>query len=160
MNTIRSLITILALIVAGSAAGCAEPTASAPASQPTDVGPTYVAPSGTGTATINGIEYEYVATGEREAQIVAGFPKLKLGQSREEVRAALGLPDRATPGYRKEYNAPFRGWGYMYKIKMRTGSPNTNDVCVQVFFDPAGELKWAVPNHIEGFKEVGSPAGP
>jgi len=160
MNTIRQLIMILASVVVGSAVGCTEPPPASPTTKPTDVGPTYVAPNGTGTRTIGGIEFGYVATAEREAQIVAGFPKVKLGQSREEVRAVLGLPDAARPAYGKEYNAPFRGWVYTYKIKMRVGSPNTNDVCVLVFFNPAGELRSAVPNHIPDLKEVGGPAGP
>jgi hypothetical protein len=159
MNAIRQLVIIVTWIVVGGAVGCAEPTPVSPTTKPTDVGPIYVAPNGTSARTIDGIEYEFIATPDREAQIIAGFPQLMLGQSREEVRAALGLPDAATPGYGKEYNA-FRGWGYIYKIKMRAGGPNTNDVCVQVFFNPAGELKWAVPNHIPGLKEVGGPAGP
>lgn len=160
MNAIRRLIILVACAVMGDVLGCAEPPPASQTTKPTDVGPTYVAPGGTGATTIDGIAFEYVATAEREAQIVAGFPKLKLGQSREEVRAALGLPDAAGPGYGKEYNPRFHGWGYMYKIRMRAEGPNTNDVCVQVFFNPAGELKWAVPNHIPGLKEIGDPAGP
>jgi hypothetical protein len=48
----------------------------------------------------------------------------------------------------------------MYKISMRTGGPNTNDVCVEVFFNPDGKLRWAAPNHIPGLSEVGHPGGP
>jgi hypothetical protein len=57
-------------------------------------------------------------------------------------------------------NAPFPGWSYKYKIKMRTGGPNANDVCVQVYFDPDGKLHWAVPNHLAGLNEIGRPGGP
>ena len=138
-------------LVLAFGAGCSMSSASSPTTKPTDIGPTYSAPADA---------YEYVANAEREKQIVDGFPKLKVGQSREEVRDALGLPDTAQPGYSKEYNSRFLGWSYMYKIKMRFGGPNTNDVCVEVFFDPAGNLSWAVPNHIDGLKEIGSPAGP
>jgi hypothetical protein len=141
-------------------AGCSKPSTSSPTTRPTDVGPSYTSPPGAGATTIEGVEYEYVASAEREKQIVSGFPTLKVGQSRDEVRDALGLPDTAQPGYSKEYNSRFLGWSYMYKIKMRSGSPNTKDVCVQVFFDSTGKLKWAVPNHIEGLKEIGGPAGP
>jgi hypothetical protein len=154
------MLIALWLCVSSILVGCSKSSASAPTTKPTDVGPTYVAPDGTGTKTVDSVEYEYVATPERETQITTGFPKLKGGQTREEVRNALGLPDSARPGYSKAYNSQFLGWGYMYRMKMRAGSPNTNDVCVQVFFDPAGKLKWAVPSHIAGLKEVGSPAGP
>src|SRR5438270_446126 len=82
-----------------------------------DGGPTYTSPTGAGATIIDGVEYEYVASAEREKQIVSGFPKLKVGQSREEVRDALGMPDTARPGYSKEYNSRFLGWSYMYKIK-------------------------------------------
>jgi hypothetical protein len=156
MNLPRLLIPVLLVF----AIGCSRSSGSSPATKPTDVGPTYTSPTGAGATTIDGVEFEYVASAEREKQIVSGFPKLKVGQSREEVRDALGMPDTAQPGYSKEYNSRFLGWSYMYKIKMRSGSPNTNDICVQVFFDPSGNLKWAVPSHIEGLKEIGGPAGP
>jgi hypothetical protein len=133
-------------------------SASTPTTKPTDVGPTYVAPAGTGPTTIDGVEYEYVARAERQAQIVAGFSNLSVGQSREDVRDALGPPDIARPDYGKAYNSPLLGWSYMYRIKMRAGG--TNEVCVEVFFDPAGKLKWAVPERIAGLKEVGGPGKP
>jgi hypothetical protein len=143
------------------AAGCADSSVPAPATKPTDLGPTYIAPVSASKPTmIDGVEYEYVATAERKKQIVNGFSKLKVGQSREEVRDALGLPDIARPGYSKEYNSRFIGWSYLYRIRMRSGSPNTNDVCVEVFFDSAGNLMRAVPNHIAGLKEVSGPASP
>jgi outer membrane protein assembly factor BamE (lipoprotein component of BamABCDE complex) len=91
---------------------------------------------------------------------VAGFQNLKVGQSRQEVRDALGPPDEASPRYGKDRHATFRGWGYTYEIKTRTGGPNTNDVCVQVFFDPDDTLLWAVPSHIAGLSDVGHPGRP
>ena len=33
----------------------------------------------------------------------------------------------------------------------------TNDVCVEVFFDARDTMHWAVPNHIDGLEDVGSP---
>jgi hypothetical protein len=45
----------------------------------------------------------------------------------------------------------------MYKIQMRPGGPNTNDVCVEVYFDPDGKLHWAVPSHIVGLSDIGHP---
>jgi hypothetical protein len=97
---------------------CRKDAAPAAAEMPRDKGPTYVAPAGTGAATIDGIEYQYVATAEREASIIAGFTKLTVGQSREVVRKLLGPPDFAEPLYDKQGDI-FRGWYYMYKIKMR-----------------------------------------
>src|SRR4051794_36307475 len=95
MNALRTIVTLCICGVSLLTSGCRKSSMSTPTSKPVDVGPTYVAPSGTGATTIDGIQYGYVATPEREAQIVRGFPKLRLGQSREEVRDALGLPDTA-----------------------------------------------------------------
>src|SRR3954466_6555172 len=114
MNVLRLLIPLLLAF----AVGCSKSSASSPTTKPTDVGPTYTSPTGAGATTIDGVEYEYVASAEREGRIVSGFPKLKVGQSPEEVRDALGLPDTAQPGYSKDFNSRFLGWSYMYKIKM------------------------------------------
>lgn len=157
MNACRTLISAwILLAIAGS---CSKPPASSATTKPTDVGPTYAGLTAATVTSIDGVEYEYVASAEREQQIVRGFPKLKVGQSREEVRDTLGLPDTARPRHSKAYNSQFLGWSYIYRIKMRSGGPNINDVCVELFFDPAGNLKWAVPNHIPGLKEIGNPAG-
>jgi outer membrane protein assembly factor BamE (lipoprotein component of BamABCDE complex) len=97
-----------------------------------------------------------VATSARQAAILAGFAKLKVGQSREEVRQALGAPDKAQIAQGKLYNSP-RCWVYMYKIKMRTSGPNTKDICVEVSFDSDGKLNWAMPENIAGLNEARSP---
>jgi hypothetical protein len=107
---------------------------------------------------MDGTEFEYVATADREAQIVSGFPKLKLGQDPQEVRSALGPPDVAQPMSRKESNA-LVGWTYTYYIKKRIDGPNEKDMVVEVFFDPAGKLQRAVPSNIPGLGEVGHPGG-
>jgi hypothetical protein len=120
---------------------------------PEDVGPVYIPPR---EATTDGGEYAYIATAGREAEIIAGFQKLKVGQSREEVRDAMGSPDSAKPMHRKAYNMPFIGWSYTYTVKMRPGGPHMNDVYIEVFFSQDGTLHWAVPNHIAGLEQVGS----
>src|SRR4051794_12696240 len=94
MNVLRLLIPLLLAF----AVGCSKSSASSPTTEPTDVGPTYTSPTGAGATTIDGVEYEYIASAEREKQIASGFPKLKVGQSREEVRDALGMPDTSRPG--------------------------------------------------------------
>ena len=121
---------------------------------PKDEGPTYVAPAGTGAAKIDGFEYKYVATAERESNIIAGFKKLKVGQSREDVRKLLGPPDVADTSFTKGFRDEFRGWYYQYKIRMRSLA-STNDVCVEVFFDTKGKLHWAVPENIPDLREIG-----
>jgi hypothetical protein len=148
----RFLLWVLLIILGG----CAQPSQT---TAPTDVGPEYTAPTGSGPATIEGISYEYVATPEREQEIIAGFRKLKVGQLREEVRQAMGPPDSAKPMYGKAKDSPFHGWSYLYKIRMRSRGANTRDVCVQVFFSPDGKLHWAVPENIAGLSEVGHPGG-
>lgn len=157
MNMLRKLLIVVASVSVVFTVGCAGPSPSAQMARPSDVGPIYVTPGGTGARTIDGIEYKYVATAKRRAQIVAGFPKLKLGQSREKVRAALGLPDRAYPMYDKRGQV-FGGWTYRYEIKMRAPGPNMYDVRVSLFFNPAGKLRWAVPCHIPGLKSIGGPS--
>jgi hypothetical protein len=149
-------MVIVASVVVAFTAGCAGPSTPVPM-RPSDVGATYIAPSGTGARTINGLEYKYVATAERRAQIIAGYRKLKLGQSREEVRAALGLPDRAQTMYDKRGRI-FYGWDYDYDIKMRWPGPNIYDVQVSLFFNPEGKLRRALPCHIPGLKALGGPS--
>jgi hypothetical protein len=124
-----------------------------PSPSPEDVGSMYVPPRGAET---DAGEFGYVATAEREAQIIAGFRKLSVGESREDVREAMGPPDVVEPMRSKEYNMPFIGWHYLYEIKMRRGPPNTNNVYASVFFSPDGTLHWAVPNQVAGLDEVGS----
>ena len=136
--------------------GCGRPSQ---ATTPTDVGPTYAAPPGNGPVTIEGITYGYVATQEREQEIITGFRKLSVGQSREDVREAMGPPDSAETMWGKDDFKPFTGWSYMYKIRMRPVGPNTSDVCIHVFFNPKGKLEWAVPSHIAGLSEVGHAGG-
>ena len=153
MYPVHQLITFVWCLILIWSQGCER---AAPVAIQRDGGPLYVAPSGTGAANIDGVNYEYVATKDRETQITKGFHKLNIGQSRQDVRDALGSPDSAEPSYGKEANPRLRGWCYMYKIRMRAGSPNTNDVCVEVFFfDPVGKIHWAVPENITGLNEIG-----
>jgi hypothetical protein len=161
MHAIRTTLAILAWVLCVLSTARAEAPPATPTTEPKDVGHKYVRPAGSGPRTIAGVKYAYVATPEREAQIVEGFSKLKVGQTREEVRAALGPPDKRNRSYAKVKQAkpPFLGWCYTYKIKMRGGASNENNVCVQVFFNPAGKLTWAAPN-VPGLKDVGSPGTP
>src|SRR5438067_68192 len=82
MNCRISVILLASLL----AAGCA--SRSTPTTAPADVAATYAAPAdATGPLRIEGVDYDYIATPSREQQILEGFPKLRVGQSREEVRA-------------------------------------------------------------------------
>src|SRR6188472_3997667 len=82
----------------------------------TDVGPTYIVPPGTGSQTIDGVTYAYVAPAERQQAIISGYAQLKVGQTREEVRALLGLPDSALP-MQPHQSFRFLGWHYVYHIR-------------------------------------------
>lgn len=159
MSAIGTVVAIFTCTLGVASAAAVKAPPPAPTTRPADVGGKYVPPAGTGPATIEGIKYKYVATREREGQIVAGYVKLKVGQTREDVRAALGPPDKANRQYGKEADAPFLGWSYTYRIKTRAGAPNENDVRVQVYFDPEGKLHWAYPN-VPGLKEIGRPGRP
>ena len=150
MPLFSRLFSCIALLVA--LGGCTHVT-------PTDVGPTYVAPADSGPTIIDGISYWYVAAPARQEEITAGFPKLKVGQSREDVRQAIGAPDDASPEYGEKNAGSFSGWYYMYRIRMR-GTPHEgwmSNVCVDVFFNAGGKLTWADPENIAGLSEVGSP---
>jgi hypothetical protein len=119
------------------------------------LGAEYVQPNAAGPATIDGIHYEYVATIGRETHIVDGFDKLKLGQSREEVRKLLGLPDIGRPVYTKDNHGP-RYWEYIYRIRYRDKTSwNINDLSVELFFMPNGKLVWAVPHGIPELDMIG-----
>ncbi|HEY8667488.1 MAG TPA: hypothetical protein VIL86_12535 [Tepidisphaeraceae bacterium] len=159
MNAAEKLLPFITCMALVCAAGCGGSGASTATTKPSDEGPLYVAPEGPGAATIGGINYEYIASKERADKIVASFPKLKVGQNRKEVRDIMGPPDNARLGVGKAMNSAPGVWSYLYKIKMRAGSPTTSDVSVEIFFDANDKLHWALPNHLSGLSEIGSPNG-
>ena len=120
-----------------------------------DIGPIYV-PADTGAATVDGISYEYIATADREAQILAGFQKLKVGQSREEVRDVMGPPDMAFLGRAKGPDPDVRFWVFVYKIKQMESEPMNvyNDTFIRILFDTDGKLNVATPYQIAGLKSI------
>src|SRR5262245_17503538 len=71
------------------------------ASSRVDVGPNYTAPAPAGLLTVDGVTYQRPATPEREEKILSGYPQIKLGQTREEVRALLGAPDFHVAAHRR-----------------------------------------------------------
>ena len=153
----RCVSLIAACILLLSVGGCKNATTAGPNSKPQNPGALYSKPVGTGAATVDGIKFRYVATEERKRQILEGFPKLKIGDTRDKVREVLGPPDRDEELYGKKRSDPFHGWTLTYEIKMRHVA-NTNDVCVQAFFNPDGELHWAIPANIDDLKEIGTPS--
>jgi hypothetical protein len=120
-----------------------------------DVGTLYVAPADTRRTPAGGVQQVYVATKERKAQIVNGFSKLKLGQTREQVRDILGPPDRAEAMHGKARSAPFHGWDYTYELKMETIDGNMSNKYADVFFDAENKLEWAEGHNIKGLHEIG-----
>ena len=121
-----------------------------------DVGPTYLPPTSTRSLG-NGLhDYRYIATPARREQIVNGFGNLKVGQTREEVRAAMGPPDLADAQYSLELFPKYEGWRYHYYIRLLALGPNFRDEYVGAYFKPDGKLKWAVASNIPGLTEVGS----
>ena len=108
--------------------------------------------------TIDGVTYAYVAPAERQ-QRISGYAKLRVGDTREEVRALLGAPDLANAIHERQSDK-FAGWHYIYVY--RTVHPDkrwadSKDQLVQVFFDPSGDrLTWAHTNNIPDLSEVGS----
>jgi hypothetical protein len=126
------------------------------ASSKVDVGPTYKAPAGTGPQTIDGVTYEYPATPERQQAIISGYPQLKLGQTREEVRALVGAPDYAVAMHRRGSDR-FEGWQYLYYGHRLHLWTDANDQWVQIFFDRSSErLYYAYANALPGFTAIGA----
>jgi hypothetical protein len=122
----------------------------------TDVGPRYIVPPGTGSETIDGVTYAYVAPAERQQAIISGYAQLKVGQTREEVRTLLGAPDYAIAMYpRRSYR--FLGWHYIYHIRTIFNWTDTSDQWVQTMFDPSSDrLYWAHSNSLPGLADVGA----
>src|SRR5262249_12632722 len=136
------------------------------ASSQTDVGPVYTVPSGngpsgtgpagTGPQTIDGVTYAYVAPPQRQQTIISGYAQLKVGQTREEVRALLGAPDYAIAMHPRE-SLRFIGWHYIYHIRTRYNWTHTSDQWVSILFDESTDrLYWAQPNALPGLTDVGA----
>jgi hypothetical protein len=103
-----------------------------------DVGPVYVRPASASSATIDGVYWEYVAVPERHRQIFDGYPQLRIGQTREEVRALMGPPDFVKP----LGDTVFAGWAYSYDDKRREadwGGPA--DRSITVYFSPENTVR-------------------
>jgi hypothetical protein len=126
------------------------------ANSKSDIGPSYIAPSGTSLQKIDGVTYAYVATPERQKSISSGFAQLKIGQSREEIRTLLGAPDFAIAMHRPE-STRFTGWHYIYNIRTIYNWTNSSDQWVEMMFDQTSDrLYWAHSNAIPGLTDVGA----
>jgi hypothetical protein len=118
-----------------------------------DIGPAYIQPQKAGPAIIDGIHYEYVATKEREVQIIDGVQKLEAGPFRADVRKLLGPPDIGRPLYGK-YNSVLIYWDYIYRIRYRDKTDwNDSDYAVELFFTPTGRLDWARVHGVPGLSK-------
>jgi len=124
----------------------------------TDVGATFPKPAAIRSVTIGGVEYEYVAPADRRLQVIDGYVQLKIGMTREEVRAILGDPDRAYAGYTKGAPRQFTGWAYNYYLLQR--HLNSYDSGIELFFSKTDHrLEQVVPSGLPGLKEIGGLQG-
>ncbi len=102
--------------------------------------------------------FPYNAPRERRERILAGYSKLDVGVTKDEVAAAIGEPDYSQLNYGpKGPNMPLIGSSWVYYLSKRGDRANNLDPVVHVFFGTDGRARWIVPSNIEGLHEKGSP---
>ena len=149
----RRRFPFVAFALSGTA-GCHR---SPPMVIPPDVGGTYGSPVSSGITCPGGTpgrRYPYAAAADRERAITSGYPGLRVGQTREQVRQLLGPPGDADPMCSKQLSPRFTGWAFTYTVRANEPA-NTNNANVEVFFDPNNRLHSAVPSHVPGLAAVG-----
>ncbi|HEX3355886.1 MAG TPA: hypothetical protein VHS31_02800 [Tepidisphaeraceae bacterium] len=127
-----------------------------------DVGPTFPHPPATAPIPSgHDLPWEYVATPQRQQQILAGFAKLKVGQSREQVRALLGPPDSAVPCYESWNFNKYAGWHYSYDIRYTPHHSLIYDSETLLCFDPKTNcLLFTTSSPGFGQPDIGTPSDP
>ena len=147
MDMHRKIIAALGLSLLLSSAAFSTPAAPGPSS---DGMPSYEDFSRRVEA------FPYRAPDERRAQIVSGTAALTQCMKKEEVVASLGKPDFSQPSYGpKGPHMKWLGFSWTYYLAKSSTTTNLNDPSLQLFFDTAGLLVWAVPHGIENAKEIG-----
>ena len=103
--------------------------------------------------------FPYTASPERKERILAGYPKLEVGMTKEQVAVLIGEPDYSQLSYGpKGPNMRWKGSSWSYYLYKRGDGVNSFDPVVQVFFGTNDRAKWIVPSNIEGLREKGSPS--
>lgn len=101
--------------------------------------------------------YPYTASPERKARIVAGYPKLEVGMTKDRVSALIGEPDYSQLSYGpKGPHMRWQGSSWTYWLSKQDDGVNLNDPVVTVYFGTKGHAHWIVSN-VEGLREKGSP---
>jgi hypothetical protein len=159
-NRIGRQLGVCLTIAMALVLGCDPPgPATAPADAP---GGVYAHPAGTGPQTIEGIDYAYIASATRETQIRTAYASLTVGQTREDVRRALGAPDLAFPRYTSnEEGHRYLGWGYLYLLRDTPHRSSTADVNILMVFDPStNRLAWTSPSDSAKLPHLGTEGSP
>lgn len=100
--------------------------------------------------------FPYSASEERKKQIAENYTGLRVGMSKEQVAALIGNPDYSQSLFGpKGFRQHWQGSSWKYRLFMREDGVNLNDPTIEVFFDTAGVLSWAVPSGISGLLEIG-----
>lgn len=109
---------------------------------------------------ISGIDkFPYEPPEPKAEKILKGFQNLALNMRQDEVLALLGEPDAEQLSYNKTKGGVFldSSWGYYLHLHEPELANETHDKHIFIHFDRKGNLYWAEPTGIEGFKSLGSP---
>lgn len=105
--------------------------------------------------------FPYTASPERRDRLVAGYSKVDVGMTKEDIARVIGDPDYSELGYGpKGPNMKWQGSSWMYYLSKRGDLVNILDPSVQIFFDREDRAVWIVPSNIEGLAAKGSPSPP
>jgi len=100
--------------------------------------------------------FPYMAPRERRDRIVAGYSRLRVGMTKDEVAVTIGEPDYSQLTTSKSPSPGWTGSAWMYYLSMLSDGANTRDAVVHVFFDREDRAIWIVPSNIGELHEKGS----
>ncbi len=103
------------------------------------------------------VEFPYAAPADKLQRVKKNYDSVTVGSSKNEVIAAFGLPDLEEELYPKEIDGSCIGYDFRYYFAKPEEMTNEfNDIKLEVFFTPAGKVRWIVGNI--GLPEKGSPS--
>jgi hypothetical protein len=104
--------------------------------------------------------FPYIASQERQTQIIKNYSKLTVGLTEADIIALLGEPDCADPLYTKAPPPNMEYLGFRWTYFIEKPDPNLSnlkkDITVEVYFDTNSKTDWIVSN-VDGLYEIGRP---
>jgi hypothetical protein len=103
-------------------------------------------------------KYAYIMPEAQQRRVLAEAPRLRVGETVEEVVAKLGPPSSDDMQYPSiKSNKTYRHMKY-YFARRNFNSVNLNDPSIELFFDVNGRLD-SMPSDVDGIPSLNWPYG-